>query len=116
MTKRALVLCSVSSWSVVVSSGCGSTSLRPDAGAEDAGATMALAASVAAGNHHALVIKEDLSVWGWGQDSEGQLGDGAQLDATAPVKVPGLSGIRGVAAGHQHTLVLKASPLLRGEA
>lgn len=65
-------------------------------------------AALAVGNRHVAAIRSDLTVWGWGQNSSGQLGNATQLDATAPVRVTGLAGIRGVAAGHQHTLVLRA--------
>jgi alpha-tubulin suppressor-like RCC1 family protein len=32
--------------------------------------------SVIAGDHHSLAVKGDGSVWGWGSDRDGQLGDG----------------------------------------
>jgi len=33
--------------------------------------------AIAAGNHHTVALKEDGTVWAWGRNSDGQLGDGS---------------------------------------
>ncbi len=63
--------------------------------------------SVAAGGSHTIALKEDGTVWAWGYNHYGQLGDGTTTDRTTPVRVSGLSGIKSVAAGESHTIALK---------
>ena len=60
---------------------------------------------VAAGLHHTLVIKNDGSLWAWGSNSNGQLGDGTTEKKTTPVKI--MDGVVHVAAGDYHTLAIK---------
>jgi len=47
------------------------------------------------------------SVWAWGWNGVGQLGDGTTSDRVRPVKVPNLSDVVAVSAGGYHTLALK---------
>jgi len=41
--------------------------------------------------YHSLAIKSDGSVWAWGFNSNGQLGDGTTRNLSVPVQVIGLS-------------------------
>ncbi len=43
--------------------------------------------TIAAGDHHTLARGVDGSVWAWGANDLGQLGDGGKLDSARPVKV-----------------------------
>jgi alpha-tubulin suppressor-like RCC1 family protein len=63
---------------------------------------------IAAGYSHSLVLKPDGTVWGWGYNADGELGNGTTAAATTPIQVPGLTGVVGVAAGSFHSLALKA--------
>ena len=65
--------------------------------------------AVAAGSHHSLALKADGSVWAWGRNNGGQLGDGTLVNKAAPVQVlaPG-SGVIAITAAGAHTLALKA--------
>lgn len=47
-------------------------------------------AAIAPGARHACALKKDGTVWCWGKNDRGQLGDGTKVDATYPVKVTGL--------------------------
>ena len=47
------------------------------------------------------------TVWAWGWNPMGQLGDGTKTDRRAPAQVPGLTGVVSVSAGAYHTLALK---------
>lgn len=62
---------------------------------------------VAAGWDHSLVVKSDGTVWAWGLNEYGQLGDGTRTDRYSPVQIPSLSNVVAVAAGSSHSLALK---------
>ena len=64
--------------------------------------------SVAAGNWHSLAVKSDGTVWAWGTNSVGELGDGTTTSCDTPVQVSGLSGVVAVAGGSYHNLALKS--------
>ena len=60
-----------------------------------------------AGNSHNVVLKSDGTVWTWGQNKKGQLGDGTLSSSKVPVKAKGLSDVVMAAAGSEHTVALK---------
>ncbi len=64
--------------------------------------------SVFAGGTHSLVLKSDGTVRAWGNNSDGQLGDGTTTSRPTPVEVPGLSNVIAVSTGAAHTLALKS--------
>ncbi len=69
----------------------------------------ALAApKVAVGNAHNLLLKDDGTVWAWGANENGQLGDGTVQWRSARVQVKGLAGAVAVAAGSAHSLAIKS--------
>lgn len=47
------------------------------------------------------------SVWTWGWNGVGQLGDGTIVNENVPTRVPGLTGVVAVSAGTYHTLALR---------
>jgi alpha-tubulin suppressor-like RCC1 family protein len=53
---------------------------------------------VAAGSEYSLALAADGTVWAWGGNSTGQLGDGTKLGKFNPEKVPGLTGITEIAS------------------
>ena len=60
--------------------------------------------TVSAGNAHSLALKNDGTIWAWGNNSYGQLGTGSTGNSSTPVQVMTsgsvpLSGIVSVAAG-----------------
>lgn len=61
-------------------------------------------AEYAAHNHY-LAVKKDGSLWVWGQNKYGQLGDGSTTDRTTPVKI--MEDVVHVAVGWRHSLALK---------
>ena len=61
---------------------------------------------VAAGASHAVAVLTDGTVWAWGADENGQLGDGALANRSAPVGVGGVSNAIQVAAASRHSLAL----------
>lgn len=65
-------------------------------------------ATVAAGDFHGLVLKTDGSVWAGGSNIYGQLGDGTKTsEMYTPFKLIIPSGVKAIAAGMVHSLVLK---------
>ncbi len=65
--------------------------------------------SVAGGNVFSLALTKDGTVWGWGNDTTGQLGDGQSPGPTnqsTPVRAVGLTKITAICAGRVHTIVL----------
>ena len=65
------------------------------------------ATAIAAGFKHSLALKTDATVWAWGQNSDGQLGDGTNDDRPFPLQVSNLSEVTAIAAGDSHSLALK---------
>jgi alpha-tubulin suppressor-like RCC1 family protein len=56
---------------------------------------------------HTLAVKTDGSLWSWGDDTYGQLGDGANEPRTAPVRVGTANTWRSVAAGDNSSHALR---------
>ncbi|WP_276358152.1 Ig-like domain-containing protein, partial [Cohnella caldifontis] len=63
--------------------------------------------AVEAGEHHSLALKNDGTVWAWGGNGYGQLGDGTTEVRLAPVQVSGLNGVIAIACGAYHSIALK---------
>jgi alpha-tubulin suppressor-like RCC1 family protein len=68
----------------------------------------AVTGAVAAGGEFTLLLKADGTVWSWGRNNRGQLGDRTLEDRRQPVAVEGLPGIVAITAGHAHALALDA--------
>ncbi len=63
--------------------------------------------AVAAGGTHTIELKSDGTVWAWGWNNFGQLGDGTTTDSLAPIQVSGLTDVTAIAAGDVHSIALK---------
>jgi len=60
---------------------------------------------IAGGKYHSVAINPDGSLWAWGANIWGQLGDGTTQSRLSPVQV--LTGVAAVDAGWGHTLAIK---------
>ena len=54
-------------------------------------------------------LKTDGTVWCWGNNAAGKLGDGTTTNRTRPVQVSGLTGVTSVEAGYDFTCALKSN-------
>ncbi|MBI5299281.1 MAG: RCC1 repeat-containing protein, partial [Deltaproteobacteria bacterium] len=64
--------------------------------------------AIAGGSSHSLALKSNGTVWAWGYNGSGQLGDGTTTERDTPVQVSGLSGVTAIASGNGHGLALKS--------
>ncbi|MFN8523147.1 MAG: polymorphic toxin-type HINT domain-containing protein [Chloroflexota bacterium] len=63
---------------------------------------------IAAGAKHSLALRSDKTVWAWGDNSWGQLGNGTfGVGGTTPVQVTGLTNVVEIAAGNEHSVARK---------
>jgi len=71
------------------------------------------AVGIGAGSKHTCVVKTDGTVWCWGLNDRGQLGDGTNDDHSVPVQVKGSGGtgtlttVTEITAGLQHSCAVK---------
>ena len=63
--------------------------------------------------NHSLALKSDGTVYAWGLNADGQLGDNSATDRTTPVQASGLSGVVALTAGESHSLALKSDGTVR---
>ncbi len=69
--------------------------------------------SIAANGRHSLAIDGAGTVWAWGRNAEGQLGDGTTTERLTPVQVKSsdgilpFTGVRKILTGMDHTIALK---------
>jgi alpha-tubulin suppressor-like RCC1 family protein len=64
--------------------------------------------SVAGGDQHSVALKSDGTVWTWGNNGWGQLGNGTYNRTVTPAQVAGLTNVRAIAAGSLHNLAVKS--------
>jgi alpha-tubulin suppressor-like RCC1 family protein len=69
-------------------------------------------ASIAVGDYglqgigpHTLAVKSDGSLWAWGENESGQLGDGTTIDRLTPIKI--MDGVASVTAYSGHSMAIK---------
>ncbi len=67
------------------------------------------------GGWHALALMANGTVWAWGRNNEGQLGDGSTTNSSVPIQSGGLPGnIVQVSAGSWHSLALDSNGTVWG--
>jgi len=62
---------------------------------------------VYAGQYHTLAIKKDGTLWAWGLNDRGQLGDGTNINRASPLRITSTADWQLVAPGLRFTLALK---------
>jgi len=74
---------------------------------EQVGALTNWSSIAAGGAYHTLATKTDGSLWSWGRNTEGQLGQEDIIHRSSPVQVGALTDWSSVAGGLYHTLATK---------
>jgi len=68
--------------------------------------------AIAAGYGHSVGLKSDGTLWAWGENYSGQLGDGTTIRSLMPKKIGTDNGWVAIEAGNYHTLALKSDGTL----
>ena len=61
---------------------------------------------VSLGYYHSAAIKADGSLWAWGYNGSGELGDGTTNNSDIPIKI--LEDVKEVSLGGNHSAAIKA--------
>ena len=69
--------------------------------------------NMAAGFYHTLALKLNGTVWAWGNNENGQIGDGTTDDSVIALPVAGLTGVVDTVAGDYFSLALLTDGTLR---
>jgi YD repeat-containing protein len=64
--------------------------------------------AIAAGDDHSMALRNDGSVWTWGYNRNGEVGDGSTTNRVSPVAVTGVGEVTAIAAGTNHSLALRS--------
>jgi alpha-tubulin suppressor-like RCC1 family protein len=67
---------------------------------------------VSGGSQFMCSIKTDGTLWAWGQNNTGQLGDNSIVSRSSPVQVGALTGWSKVSCGNEHTVAIKTNGTL----
>jgi len=82
--------------------------------ATDEATALRCVVEVAAGTTHTCARTADGSMWCWGTNYLGELGDGTRISTSSPVRVAFLGNdVAGIAVGQAHTCALKTDGTLR---
>ncbi len=71
--------------------------------------------AISAGFAHSLALKSDGTLWAWGENSNGQLGDGTTIDKSTSVQVSGLTEVVEVSAGGGYSRITNHSLALKSD-
>lgn len=77
----------------------------------DGSAILGNVRQIAAGGSHSLALKYDGTVWAWGYNEYGQLGQGAAITSSSPLPLPvaGLGPVKLIAAGGAFSVAVDTS-------
>ena len=71
-------------------------------------ASLANVVRISASDSHSLAVRADGTVWAWGANVFGQIGDGTTQERFVPVQVSGLTNVVEVSAGAEHSLARRS--------
>ena len=64
------------------------------------------------GSNHTVAIHQDGTLWAWGANFEGEVGDGTTTSKDVPVLISSATNWVSISAGHAHNLALKSDGTL----
>ena len=64
--------------------------------------------SITGGQRHSIALKSDGTVWTWGWNGFGQLGNNTFIDELTPIQVPGLDSVIEISAGSHHSIAKRS--------
>ena len=68
---------------------------------------------LAAGEYHTVACKSDGTLWSWGRNTYGQLGNGTKTDSNIPIQeITGATNWSAISAGHYYTIARKSDGTL----
>ncbi len=68
--------------------------------------------AVAGGSFHSMALQSNGTVWAWGSNDYGQVGNGTFTESDSPAKVIGLPVIKQISAGRGHSVAVGADGTL----
>jgi alpha-tubulin suppressor-like RCC1 family protein len=68
--------------------------------------------AISAGDFHTVALKSDGTLWAWGWNYYGQLGDGTTIRKNTPTQIGTDTNWRSISAGDSHTAALKTDNTL----
>jgi len=66
-----------------------------------------ITAIAANGSNHSLALRNGSTVWVWGDNSHGQLGDGTSVYKDLPIQLGTLRGVTTIGVGEDHSFVVR---------
>ena len=66
----------------------------------------------ACGNRHTIAQKTDGTLWGWGENTYGRIGDGTTANRSSPVQIGALTDWLQAVGGYQHSVGVKTDGTL----
>ncbi|MBA9084618.1 alpha-tubulin suppressor-like RCC1 family protein [Fontibacillus solani] len=75
---------------------------------------VSLPMAVSAGANNTMALKSDGSVWSWGSNTSGQLGDGTLSSSLVPKQAINVNSITAIASGNSFSLALKSDGTVWG--
>jgi alpha-tubulin suppressor-like RCC1 family protein len=69
-------------------------------------------ASVSAGESHTVALRTDGTLWTWGNNFRGQLGDGTTINRNAPIQIGPATNWASVSAGNNYTVAVRTNNTL----
>lgn len=67
---------------------------------------------ISSGLYHTIAVAGDGTLWAWGYNNSGQLGDGTYVNKTVPTKIGTATDWVSVGAGYYHSFAIKANGTL----
>jgi alpha-tubulin suppressor-like RCC1 family protein len=80
---------------------------RPELITGSFGSPLTNITAVAGGTFYSLALADNGTVWAWGYNAYGQLGDGTTTDSAIPIEITALNDVTAISAGSYHSLALQ---------